>query len=248
MNLELKGKNAIVTGASRGIGLAIADGLAREGANVAICGRTAKSLERAATSLSAHGTAVHALRCDVGVPGEIETFIDQTAEALGGIDILVNNPSGFGGTDDEEGWQQSVDIDLMGLVRTTRHALPHLETTGGGAILHISSISGIGSSSELPYGAVKAAVIHLTASQARAHAGKNIRVNCVAPGSVYFEGGLWDQVRLDDRETFDSVVAEIPFGRMGTPEEIANGAVFLCSGAAGWITGQTMVIDGGQIL
>lgn len=249
MELDLGGKKAIVTGASRGIGFAIANGLAREGCDVVICGRTQSDLDNAVDALTSYGGRVYGFACDVGKPEEISRFVSDATNALGGLDILVNNPSGFGETDDEEGWRKSIDVDLLGLVRVTRDALPHLEAGNGGSVVHISSISGLAPSPEgPPYGAVKAAVVHYTQSQASLMAEKNIRVNCVAPGSIYFTDGVWDEVKRDDPDLFDEVVAEIPFGRMGKPEEIAEAAIFLASGAANWITGQTLAVDGGQML
>lgn len=248
MDLHLTGKRAIVTGASRGIGLAIADALASEGCDVAICARRAGPLEAAAGRIARHGTRVFPFPCDLADPAAIEHFMHDAAEALGGLDILVNNPSGMGLQDDEESWKRGIDIDLLALVRTSRLALPLMERAGGGAILHISSISGIGKSSDKAYGAVKAAVNHYTASQASDYARLNIRVNAVAPGSIYFEGGFWDDIRRDEPDSFQATLDGIPFGRMGTPEEIAAAAVFLCSDQASWITGQTVIVDGGQLL
>jgi len=248
MELGLKGKSVVVTGASRGIGFAIAEAFALEGANISICGRDTSSLRNAEARLSVHGTSVHAFSCDVADPENIAGFITDSTAALGGIDVLVNNPSGFGEIDDEDGWRKSIDVDLLGLVRVTRHAIPVMEKSGGN-IIHISSISGLMASPESPpYGAVKAAVAHYTMSQAALLAEKNIRVNCIAPGSIYFKDGVWDEVKRDDPALFDAVVAEIPFGRMGKPEEIATAAVFLASDAANWITGQTLAVDGGQML
>lgn len=249
MELGLKGKGAIVTGASRGIGYAIADGFAREGANVSICARGAESLERARERLSSHGSIIHAIPCDVSDSSALEDYVSKAGEALGDIHILVNNPSGFGETDDEEGWGKSIDVDLMALVRATWLVAPLIEAAGGGSVIHISSISGIEPSPEsIPYGAIKAAVIYLTATHAKMLAEKNIRVNSVAPGSIFFEGGIWEEVRHEDPKLFDEVVGGIPFGRMGMPEEVANVAVFLASVPARWITGQTLAVDGGQLL
>jgi 3-oxoacyl-[acyl-carrier protein] reductase len=249
MDLGLKDKGVIVTGASKGIGLAIAEGFAREGAKVSICARNAETLEQARAQIAGHGGVVHAAPCDVSDSAALEAYMAAAHEALGDVHALVNNPSGFGMDDDEEGWARSIDIDLMALVRASRLAVPLIEAAGGGSVIHVSSISGMGpSSGSLPYGAVKAAVIHLTGSQAAALAAKNIRVNCVSPGSIFFTDGTWDKVRQDDPDYFDGVVATIPFGRMGVPEEIANGAVFLASEPARWITGQNIAIDGGQLL
>ncbi|MFP6741469.1 MAG: glucose 1-dehydrogenase [Alphaproteobacteria bacterium] len=249
MDLGLKDKGVIVTGASKGIGLAIAEGFAREGAKVSICARNAETLEQARAQIAGHGGVVHAAPCDVSDSAALEAYMAAAHEALGDVHALVNNPSGFGMDDDEEGWARSIDIDLMALVRASRLAVPLIEAAGGGSVIHVSSISGMGpSSGSLPYGAVKAAVIHLTGSQAAALAAKNIRVNCVSPGSIFFTDGTWDKVRQDDPDYFDGVVATIPFGRMGVPEEIANGAVFLASEPARWITGQNIAVDGGQLL
>ena len=249
MELGLKGKSVVITGASRGIGFAIAEAFAHEGGNLAICGRDTVALNDAKSRLSEYGTLVHAFPCDVGDAENVAAFISDAGAALGSVHVLVNNPSGFGETDDEEGWQKSIDVDLLGLVRATRHTVPLMEITGGGAIIHISSISGLMASPESPpYGAIKAAVAHYTMSQAAVLAEKNIRVNCVAPGSIYFRNGVWDDVKRDDPDLFNAVVGEIPYGRMGKPEEIASAVVFLASNAANWITGQTLAVDGGQML
>ena len=249
MELGLKGKGVIVTGASRGIGYAIAERFAREGANVSICARGAELLEHAREQLSSHGSKIHTESCDVSDSKALEDYVIKAQEALGNIHVLVNNPSGFGETDDAEGWGKSIDVDLMALVRASWLAVPLIEAAGGGSVIHISSISGMAPSPEsVPYGAIKAAVIHLTATQAKMFAQKNIRVNSVAPGSIFFEGGVWDEVRHDDPKLFNEVVGQVPFGRMGTPEEVADVAVFLASVPARWITGQTLAVDGGQLL
>ena len=248
MDLGLKGKRVIVTGGTRGIGLAIAEACADEGAAVSVCARGADGVAAAVERLRGRGGVVHGAACDVGDPAALAGYIADAAAALGGVDALVNNPSGFGSKDDEEGWKRGLDVDLMGVVRATWAALPHLETAGGGSVLNISSISGIGPAGNIPYGAVKAAVIQLTQSHALAFAKQRIRVNCIAPGSIYFPGGVWEQRKANTPEVYDRTLAKIPFGRMGKPEEVARVAAFLVSDAASWVTGQTVSVDGGQNL
>lgn len=249
MDLNLKGKRVVIAGGSRGIGRAIAMAFAQEGAAVSICARGADGVKDAETALKRTGATVHAATCDLGDGDAVRAYVEAAAKALGGIDILVNNASGFGRTDDEAGWAASINVDLMGSIRATQTAIPHLQKAGGGAILHISSISGLAPSVRTPpYGAVKAALIQLTLTQAAALAKDNIRVNCIAPGSIEFPGGVWDQAKTGNPKLYDSILGGIPFGRMGTAEEVANAAVFLCSAAASWVTGQTLAVDGGQML
>jgi 3-oxoacyl-[acyl-carrier protein] reductase len=249
MHIELKGKRAVVAGGSKGIGRSIALALAEAGAAVSICARGRAGLEATAAALRALGATAHASECDLADKDAIPAYIAAAADALGGIDILVNNASGFGVGDDEEAWAKSLDVDVLATVRATHAALPHMERAGGGVILNISSISGYGASARSPsYGAAKAAVISYTASQALLLAPKRIRVNAIAPGSIEFPGGLWERRKAATPQVYDAVLKSIPWGRLGRPEEIANAAVFLVSDAASWVTGQTLVVDGGQML
>ena len=249
MEFGLNGKGVIITGGSRGIGFAIADAFAAEGANISICGRTESSLNRAEDKLAAHNGIVHAAICDVGDASSLESYINTAEQALGGLNVLVNNPSGFGRTDDEDGWQKSIDVDLMATLRGSWQAIPMLERSGGGAIIHISTISALTESMRTPpYGAIKAAVNHYTVTQAKSLAKRAIRVNAICPGSIYFEGGVWDDAKKNNRALYDSIQTSIPSGRFGSPEEIATVAVFLGSDAGRWITGQAIAVDGGQSL
>ena len=250
MDLKLKGKRVIVTGGSRGIGLAIAEEFAKEGAAVSICARGQQALDEACKLIeTAGGGEVHAKTCDVSDPIALKEYIESAVAAFNGLNILVNNPSGFGRTDDEQGWQVGLDVDLMALVRASWAAVPHIEKTGGGALIHTSSISGLTSSLRTPpYGAVKAAVIQYTKTQALQLADKNIRVNCIAPGSIEFPGGTWDDAKKNNPTLYAGIQNSIPFGRLGEPDEVAKLAVFLGSDAASWITGETIAVDGGQML
>jgi 3-oxoacyl-[acyl-carrier protein] reductase len=248
LKIELTARRALVAGGSRGIGLAIARAFAAAGADVAICARGAAALESAAASLRAFGHRVSTRACDLSRAEDVRSWVDAAAEDLGGINILVNNASAFGRTDDEAGWAASVQVDLMASVRACHAALPYLERQGG-SIIHVSSIAGLRASVRTPpYGAVKAALVEYTKTQALALARKNIRVNCIAPGSIFFEGGAWDTARRKNPALYERTLAAIPSGRYGTPEEVAQVATFLVSEQASWVTGQTIAVDGGQSL
>jgi 3-oxoacyl-[acyl-carrier protein] reductase len=249
MDISLHGKRAIVTGGSRGIGRSIAITFAENGADVAVCSRGVEALKVVDAELQSHGAKVFAASCDVGDASALGSFISGAADALGGIDILINNASGLGLADDESGWQAGINVDLLATVRACRAAVPHMEKAGGGSIINIASIAGVtGLARGLPYAAVKAAIVNYTKGQALALAAKNIRVNAIAPGSIEFPGGIWDQRRTAHPGLYRETVAKIPSGRFGKPEEIATVALFLASALASWITGQTVVVDGGQSL
>lgn len=246
--MDFTGKRVLVAGGSRGIGRSIALGFAQAGAAVFICARGADGLEKTRAEIEATGATAHAAPCDLGDAQAIAAMVPKAAGLLGGIDVLVNNASGFGMADDEAGWEAGFAVDVMAIVRASKAALPWLEQAKG-SIINISSISGLrGSVRSAPYGAVKATSMHYTRSQALTLAPKGIRVNCIAPGSIEFPGGSWEKRRLEGADIYKSTLDSIPFGRLGEPEEIADVALFLASPYARWVTGQTLAVDGGQYL
>lgn len=247
MDLGLKDRVAIVTGGSRGIGRSIALGLAAEGSNVAICARGEEKLRETEAELKALGVKAYAMSLDVTDPAALDTFVESTASELGGIDILVNNAGGSRPGDDDDAWRGVLDVNLMAAVRASRAVIPHMRQRGGGAIVHITSIFGRESGGAATYNAAKSAMTSHAKSLALQLAKEGIRVNSVAPGSVRFPGSSWDRRVQADPEAMERFVNEnIAAGRFGTPEEIANAVVFLCSPAASWITGASINVDGGQ--
>jgi 3-oxoacyl-[acyl-carrier protein] reductase len=245
MDMELQGKRALVTGGTKGIGRSIADTLADEGCNVAICARNGDEVDGAVSSLSAKGVTAFGQAVDVGDAEALRGWVSASAEALGGLDIVVSNVSALAIGADEESWNQSFNVDVMGAVRLIEAALPHLESSDAASIITISSVSG----REIdfaagPYGTMKAALIHYTQGLANQLAAKGIRANSVSPGNTYFEGGVWNQIETGNPELYETALGLNPTGRMGTPEEMAYAAAFLASPKASFITGSNIVVDG----
>ena len=248
MDLQLAGRNCIVTGASRGIGRAIAHGLAQEGANLAICGRDPAVLQDAATSLQATGVKVFAQPCDVADAAALVRFLDASRDALGGVDVLVSNASALAVGPELTDWKATLDVDLMAAVHACSRVTPWMADAGGGSILLVSSIAGLEASpmQDFAYTTAKAALIAYAKKLAVALAPQRIRVNAIAPGSIDFPGGIWDQVHQHQPTLYAAVLKSIPSGRFGTPEEVADLATFLVSPRANWVTGTCVAVDGGQ--
>lgn len=250
MKLDLTGRRAVVTGGSRGIGLATATAFARAGAHVSICARKPEGLEKARVALAAAGNGiVHAESCDVADEASVTRYMEAAAQALGGIDILVNNVTGGSTGSTDADWIKAVNVDILGTVYVSKAAQPFLEAGSTSCIINVASKAAFRPNPRgQAYSAAKAAIMNLTASQAAAMGRKGVRVNCVAPGSTDFPGGFWDMIRTSDPERYDKTAGSFPFGRFGTEQDIAGVMLFLASPAGSWITGQTILVDGGQTL
>lgn len=253
MDLHLKDKIALVTGGSRGIGRATALRFAEEGCKVAICARGQEGLDRALEEIRTHGVEAFGLAADVAKPGATERFVNEAAEAFGGIDILVNNVGGTAGSRDlltstDADWRETFDLNLFHAVRATRSAVPHMEKRGKGSVVTISSISGWKPADRgAQYGATKAAEMFIAGALAWELAGQNIRVNTVCPGSLYFAGGGWERFKNENPEQYETFrTREFPAQRLGTDFEVADAVVFLSSERANWVNGASIPVDGAQ--
>src|SRR4051812_20681993 len=245
MDLELKDKRVAITGGSKGIGRAIADGFATEGADVSICARNAADVTAAVAALKAKGVKAFGQALDVADGPALATWVAASAAELGGLDALVCNVSALAVGDTKESWERSFTVDMMHTVNAVQAAVPHLEKSTAASIVLISSVSGFevdfaaGS-----YGAIKAALIHYAKGLSRQLVAKGIRVNCVSPGNTYFDGGIWQNIEKNMPDLFASTLKVNPTGKFGTAQEVANGVVFISSPMASRISGTNLVIDG----
>jgi len=246
--LDFTGRRAIVTGGSRGIGRAIAEKFIRAGARVSVCGRSESALAKFKSECSSPEN-LHTAMCDLSDAASIRGYVASAASALDGIDILVNNVSAFARSDTEEDWIAAFTTDVLGAWRTCREAMPWLEQAKDAAIVHIGSIAGTRPSIVAPpYGAMKAALMHYTSSQAAKLAKRGIRVNAVAPGSITAPGHFWEVRKARNDPAYLKNIATIPAGRLGEADEVADVVLFFASPASRWVIGQTLVVDGGQTL
>ena len=245
MDLGLKGKSVLVTGGSKGIGLAIAELFADEGANVAICARDADGVGKVVKALAARGVKSWGKAIDVADPAALKQWVDGAAAEFDGIDAMICNVSALAVGDTAETWEKSFRTDMMHTVNSVAAAMPYLEKSKSASIAIISSVSGFevdfaaGS-----YGAFKAALIHYAKGLSNQLIAKGIRVNSVSPGNTYFDGGIWQNIENGMPDLYKMAMSLNPTGRMGTPQEVAAGVVFLASPMASRISGTNLIIDG----
>lgn len=245
MDLQLKGAKALVTGGTKGIGRAIANTLADEGCNVAICSRNAEEVEAAVAELSAKGVTAIGQAVDVGDGDALKAWVAASAEGLGGIDIVVSNVSG-GGAQGDESWRRHLEHDMLGAVRLVESSTEYLEASDNGNIVMISTTAALEKFIQAgAYNALKAALLQYSGALSQDLAPKGIRVNAVSPGPIFVEGGSWDNIKQHMTAFYDATLADIPLGRMGSAEEVAAQVALLASPRAAFTTGTNVVIDGG---
>lgn len=245
MDLQLKGHRALITGASKGIGRAIAESFAAEGADVAICARNQDDIDATVSALKDKGVNAFGKSVDIGNGDDLKAWIAESAEALGGIDTIVSNVSG-GNAPGEAGWRANFEHDLLGTVRCVEAAMPHLEKSKNGSICMISTTAALEKFIAAgAYNAIKGALLQYSGALSQDIAPKGIRVNAVSPGPIMIEGGAWDNIKKNMTPFYEGILGEIPIGRMGSAQEVADQVVFLSSPRAAFTTGTNVVIDGG---
>ena len=245
MELELRGKKAIITGGSRGIGRAIAEGFAAEACDVGICARGADQVTATVADLKGRGVNAAGSAFDVADGDSLRAWVGDMAAALGGLDIYVSNVSAQSRTNDEAEWRRSIEVDILATVIGIEAAVPLLEKSAAAAIVLIITAGAVQVyGPRKPYPAVKAAGLAHMKHLSHDLAPNGIRVNAVSPGSIFFEGGVWDKRRREEPEKFERMMGLNPMGRMGKPEEVANAVVFLASPASGYTSGTNLVVDG----
>jgi 3-oxoacyl-[acyl-carrier protein] reductase len=245
MDLGLAGMKALITGGTKGIGRAVAEHFAAEGCDVAICARNAEEVAQTVAALSQRGVKATGRAVDVADGPALTRWVEDAGAELGGIDIVVSNVSALAIGQDDASWQAEFNTDMMGTVRSVNAAMPFLERSKVASIVVIASVSGREVDFAAgPYGVFKAALIHYAKGLSFQLAPKNIRVNALSPGNTYFPGGVWEKIEFGNPTLYKEALALNPTGRMGKPEEMARGVVFLASPAASFITGTNLVVDG----
>lgn len=246
MDLGLQGKKAIIVGAARGIGLATAEVLAREGCDLAITARSEDGVKDAVAELGRYGGTVVGKACNVKKADDYKAWLDWAIEALGGVDILIPITSAGGGMGSEKYWTNAFEVDVMGPVRAVEAVLPTMQAQKSGSIILIATTSaGEAMGGPQAYNAMKASLVTWGKQLALHHGRDGIRVNVVSPGPVEFEGGNWDMIKGTMEKFYQAQLRQQPTGRLGTPEEIARCIAFLASPAASWCNGSHLVVDGG---
>jgi NAD(P)-dependent dehydrogenase (short-subunit alcohol dehydrogenase family) len=246
MDLGLRGKKAIVTGATKGIGRAIVELLASEGADVGFCARSEEEVGETTKALRSKGVNAVGAAVNVRDAEAYKGFLEKTAEALGGCDIFVPNVSAGGGMDSEKNWWKNFEIDVLHTVRGCETLMEHLKRSGHGSIVIISSTNALETfAAPMAYNAMKAALITYSKQLSQFVGKQNVRVNSVSPGPIYFEGGAWEMIKGTNQKFYDATLRSIPSGRMGTPDEVARIVAFLASPASSLMTGANVVADNG---
>lgn len=248
MDLQLKHKRAVVLGGTRGIGRAIVETLAAEGADVALCARNAEQVSATVAAVKDKGMRAFGRSVDIADGAALRSWVEKAADELGGIDILVSNAGAMAQGAHPQDWETNFRLDVLGAVNAFQAAKPFLEKAGAergdAAFILISSVSAAESDSASSYGPIKAALIHYAKGLARQYAAKHIRTNVVSPGTVYFKGGVWNMIETNSPDFFKQALARNPTGRMATPQEIANATVFLASPVSSFTTGVNLLVDG----
>ena len=246
MDLQLKNKSVLITGSSKGIGFALAKTLAAEGCNVGICARNADEVSAAVAAIQAMGVKAHGEVVDVTDSAQLESWVGNCADALGGVDGFVANVSAGGADAEESGWRSNFEADVLASWKAVNAAKPYLEKSDSGSIVSIGSTASLEAfAGAVPYGAMKAALLNYFGNLAQDLAPMGIRVNTVSPGPIFIEGGAWDQIKTAMPEIYESTVAMIPAGRMGSAEEVCGQVALLLSPLSAYTSGTNVVIDGG---